>query len=69
MADSRDTDQKKLDILRRKTGEERLRIDMGLYDMAFRTVQDGVKHQHPEWDEEQIHAETLRRFALASGRK
>jgi hypothetical protein len=41
---------------------------MALYDMAFRTVQDGVKHQHPEWDQEQVHAETLRRFALASGR-
>lgn len=55
-------------MLRSKTGEERLRMGMALYDMAFRTVQDGVKHQHPEWAQEQVKAETIKRFARASGR-
>ena len=68
MADKREIDRVYLDILRRKTGDERLRLGMELYDMAFRTVQDGVRHQFPEWDTKQVHAETLRRFALASGR-
>lgn len=68
MADSHDTDQKYLDILRRKTGEERLRLGMELYEMAYKAVQDGIRHQHPGWKPDQVRAETLRRFALASGR-
>jgi hypothetical protein len=68
LADKREIDRVYLDILRRKTGEERLRLGMELYEMAFRVVQDGVRHQFPGWNAKQVYTETLRRFALASGR-
>jgi hypothetical protein len=57
-----------ISVLRGKTGEERLRLGMELYDIAFKTVQDGIRHQHPKWNASQVRAETLRRFAIASGR-
>ncbi|HXG10633.1 MAG TPA: hypothetical protein VNK04_12800 [Gemmataceae bacterium] len=52
---------------RRMTPQQRLQISFNLYRMTRTLVRQGVKHQHPEWDEEQIEQEVLRRFRLGAG--
>ncbi|MDI6739042.1 MAG: hypothetical protein QME74_01595 [Candidatus Edwardsbacteria bacterium] len=52
-------------VLRQKTGEERLLLGMELYEIAFKAMQDGISHKHPGWDAQQIRAETAKRFSRA----
>ena len=55
--------RRQIEAYRRMRPEERLRIGFELYDMA----RAGVRHQHPDWDEEQVQREVARRFRLAAG--
>ena len=52
---------------RRMTPQERLQISFRLYQLTRTLVRQGVKHQHPDWDEDQVHEEVLRRFRLGAG--
>lgn len=51
------------EILRNKTGEERLQIAFGLYSSARRMLLSHLRTQHPEWDEERINCEVARRMS------
>lgn len=58
---------KQIELYRQMTGQQRLQISFELYDFTRLLVRQGVKHQHPEWDAQQVEAEVLRRFRLAAG--
>ena len=51
------------DILRRKTGPERLRIAFGLFSSARRMLLCHLRTEHPDWDEAQINHEAARRLS------
>jgi hypothetical protein len=52
---------------RRMTPQERLQISFRLYQLTKTLVRQGVKHQHPDWNAEQVEKEVLRRFRLGAG--
>jgi hypothetical protein len=59
-------DEKMAEVLRRKTGAERLQIAYGLFRTAQRLIRSRLRSQHPSWDEAQINAETARRISHGS---
>jgi hypothetical protein len=50
-------------VLRAKSGSERLRIVDDLFRSARRLVAAGVRAQHPDWTQEQTDRETARRLS------
>ncbi len=60
--------QKQLEIYRRMTGTQRVQIGCELYDLAREVVRSGVRHQHPEWNDDQVRQEVIRRFRFAAER-
>jgi Rv0078B-related antitoxin len=59
--------RKQIEVYRRMRPEERLRVGFELYEMARALARAGIRHQHPDWDEQQIQREVARRFRLAAG--
>ena len=51
------------DVLRTKSGSERLRIVDGLFRSARRLVAAGVRARHADWPQDQIDRETARRLS------
>ena len=51
------------EVLRAKTGAQRLAIASGMYSSARRMVVGYLKAQHPHWSEAQISAEAARRLS------
>jgi hypothetical protein len=58
--------QKQIDVYRRMTGPQRLQVSFELYELAQEMVRSSVRRQHPDWDDEQVTAEVVRRFRLAA---
>lgn len=56
-----------IEAYRRMTPQQRLQISFDLYALTRTLVRQGIKHQHPAWDERQVEEEVLRRFRLAAG--
>jgi hypothetical protein len=56
-------DDRMAEVLRGKTGAERLAIAFGLYSSARRMLISALRSKHPDWDEEQIDAEAARRLS------
>jgi Rv0078B-related antitoxin len=56
-----------IETYRRMTPQQRLQIGFDLYELARTLVRQGVKHQHPDWDEQSVEREVARRFRLAAG--
>jgi hypothetical protein len=54
-------------VLRAKTGPERLRIAWGLRESAQRILTSHLRAEHPDWDEQQLRTEVVRRFSHDSG--
>jgi hypothetical protein len=59
--------QHQIECYRRMTPQQRLQIGFRLYELTRTLACQGVKHQHPDWNEEQIHQEVLRRFRIGAG--
>ena len=59
--------QKQIEAYRRMTPQERLQISFRLYELTKILARQGVKSQHPDWTEQQIQDEVLRRFCLGAG--
>ncbi len=59
--------QKQIEGYRRMTPQERLQISFRLYELTRTLVRQGVKHQHPDWNAQQVNEEVLRRFRLGAG--
>jgi hypothetical protein len=57
--------RKQIEIYRDMSCQERLAIGFQLHELARVLVRQGIKHQHPEWDEERVEQELVRRFVLA----
>ena len=51
------------EVLRAKTGAQRLAIASGMYSSARRMLAGYLKPQHPDWSEAQISAATARRLS------
>lgn len=56
-------DDRMAEVLRGKTGAERLAIAFGLYSSARRMLISALRSEHPDWTEEQINAEAARRLS------
>ena len=49
-------------ILRRMTGQQRLKLAEEMFCAARRLKSAGVRHQHPDWSEEAVEDEVRRHF-------
>lgn len=49
-----DSTRRQIERARRMTGDERFREGLALCDRAFRLMQDGIRHQFPHSDGEEI---------------
>jgi len=56
-------DDQMAEILRRKTGAERLQIAFGMFSSARRMLLAYLRSEHPDWSEEQINREAARRLS------
>ncbi len=56
-----------LEIMRRKTPEQKWAIAFELWEMAVEAARAGVRAQHPDWAEAQVRAEVARRILEANG--
>ena len=56
-------DDEMVDVLRRKTGAERLRIASGMYASARRMLMSHLHAENPEWRQDQIIREAARRLS------
>ncbi len=50
-------------VLRQKTGAERLAIAHRMWRFAYQLVNQSVKRQHPEWTDQQKQEEVARRMS------
>jgi hypothetical protein len=55
------------EILRRKTEAERLAIAWGMWRSARAMLANLLRAEHPDWPEEDINREIVRRFAHGTG--
>ncbi len=56
-----------IECYRRMTPQERLLASFRLYQLSKTLARQGVKTQHPDWNEERVEAELLRRICLGAG--
>jgi hypothetical protein len=50
-------------VLRRMSPIERVRRGLGMGDFARTTIEAGVRHTYPSWDDRRVRSEVRRRFA------
>ncbi len=58
---------KQIELYRGMTPQQRLQVVFRLYELTRTLVRQGVKHQHPDWDDRQIAQEVRRRSRLGAG--
>ena len=56
-------DDEMAQLLRSKTGAERLKIASDMFASARRMIASHLAAEHPDWDEERIQRETSRRIS------
>ncbi len=56
-------DDEMAEVLRRKTGAERLQIADGMYSDARRMLIHTLRQEHPDWEEQAIVREAARRLS------
>ena len=56
-------DDEMVQMLRRKSGAERLAIASGMFASARQMIASTLRAEHPEWDEHQVNEETARRLS------
>lgn len=59
-------DDKIAEILKTKSGQERLNMVWDAWIFFDKTIRAYLKNQHPEWKEEQIQKEIVRRVTYGS---
>lgn len=59
-------DEKMIEILKQKSPQERLSIAFNLWKTARKFLVNHLKNTHPDWDEEKIRMEVLKRFLYGS---
>ena len=56
-------DDKMAQVLRLKTGAERLQIASEMFSSARQMIINMLRSQHPDWNEQKVNAETARRLS------
>ena len=56
-------DDKMAQVLRLKTGAERLQIASEMFSSARQMIINMLRSQHPDWDEQKVNAEAARRLS------
>jgi hypothetical protein len=56
-------DDKTAEVIRQKSGAERLKIASDMYASARRMLISHLRSEHPDWDEEQINREAAHRLS------
>jgi hypothetical protein len=56
-------DDEMAEVLRSKSGADRLRIASGMYASARRMLLSHLRAAHPDWDEKRIVQESARRLS------
>ncbi len=56
-----------IEAYRRMTPEQRLQIGFDLCRLARDLSRAGIRHQHPDWNDEQVEREVARRSLLGAG--
>jgi hypothetical protein len=56
-------DDRMAEILRTKTGAERLRIADGMFRFARQLIEASVRARNPEWDDKRVQREVARRIS------
>ncbi|MBI1903441.1 MAG: hypothetical protein HYS13_20250 [Planctomycetia bacterium] len=59
-----DAVQLQIEIYRRMTGEERLKIGTELFDLSCDVARDGIHHQFPEADAAEVERRLRERLGL-----
>ncbi len=59
--------RKRIDILRRMTGEERLALAFQMWKAACEMTRAGIRAQNPDYSPEQVEHELARRIMTANG--
>lgn len=59
--------QRQIELYRRMTPQQRLQICFRLYELVRTVARQGVRHQHPDWDEQRVEQEVIRRCRLGAG--
>jgi hypothetical protein len=52
-----------VEVLRAKTGAERLAIAWGMWSSVRKMLMAHLRHEHPDWSEEAVARETARRMS------
>jgi len=55
------------EVLRGKTGFERLRLGGVLFRSASRLIEQSIRNSHPDWDDAAVRRELARRIAGDAG--
>ena len=56
-----------VDVIRRKTPAERIEMIAAAHRTARHLIAAGVRQQHPEWDDQRVHTEVLKRLTHGAG--
>ena len=56
-------DEMMIDILRKKTPAERMKIATGMWESARIMIRGTIQQEHPEWSEEAVNREIARRIS------
>ena len=56
-------DDKMAQVLRLKTGAERLQIASDMFSSARKMIINMLRSQHPDWDEQKINTQAARRLS------
>ncbi|MBI4785690.1 MAG: hypothetical protein HY782_01405 [Chloroflexi bacterium] len=59
--------QRRIEILRRMTGEQRLALAFDMWKTARETTRAGIRAQHPNFSPEAVDREVARRIMIANG--
>ncbi|MDO8621687.1 MAG: hypothetical protein Q7R80_00455 [bacterium] len=62
-------DPRVIERIRRMSGEERVRLGAEWYEATHAIMADGVRDQHPDWNEAQVRVEVRRRCVLTRERE
>jgi hypothetical protein len=57
--------ERQIEIYRRMTGEQRLKIALDLHEFACEISRAGIRHQHPDADEQEVDRLLRKRIELS----
>ena len=56
---------RQIELYRQMTGEQRVKIALGLHKLSCDVARDGIRHQFPDADEEEIERQLRLRIAAS----